>query len=119
MEERGAGGRDCKWAYKDILKVGYVFLFLIMQMISGYIQMQILEKYMCSVCYSAMRHVCSVVSDSATTWIVASQGPPAMEFSKQEYWSELPFPSPGSLPNRGIELTSLVSPALAGRFFTS
>ena len=39
-----------------------------------------------------------------------------MEFSMQEYWSELPFPSPGDLPNPGIKL---VSPALAGLFFTT
>ena len=35
-----------------------------------------------------------------------------MEFSKQEYWSELPFPPPGDLPDPGIERTSLLSPAL-------
>ena len=38
---------------------------------------------------------CSVVSDSATPWIVAYQAPPSMGFSRQEYWSGLPFPSPG------------------------
>ena len=37
-----------------------------------------------------------------------------MEFSRQEYWSGSPFPSPGALPDTGIEHTSLVSPALAG-----
>ena len=36
----------------------------------------------------------------------------SMGFSRQEYWSELPFPSPGEFPNPGIELTYLVSPAL-------
>ena len=40
-------------------------------------------------------------------------------FSRQEYWSELPCPSPGELPNPGIELESPVSPVLAGRFFTT
>ena len=39
-----------------------------------------------------------------------------MEFPRQEYWSGLPVPSPGDLPNPGIET---VSPALAGRFFTA
>ena len=39
----------------------------------------------------------------ATPWTVAYQAPPSMEFSKQEYWSGLPFPSPGDLPNLGIE----------------
>ena len=42
-----------------------------------------------------------------------------MGFSKQEYWSGLPFSSPGDLPNPGIEPTSLLSPALAGGFFTT
>ena len=37
---------------------------------------------------------------------------------RQEYWSELPCPPPGDLPNPGIKPVSLVSPALAGRFFT-
>ena len=42
-----------------------------------------------------------------------------MEFSKQEYWSGLPFPAPGDLPDQGIEPTSFVSPALAGGFLTT
>ena len=40
---------------------------------------------------------------SATPWTEAYQAPQAMEFSRQEYWSGLPFPSPGDLPNPGIE----------------
>ena len=36
-------------------------------------------------------------------WTVAYQAPPSMEFSRQEYWSGLPFPSPENLPNPGIE----------------
>ena len=39
----------------------------------------------------------------ATPWIVAHQAPPSMEFSRQEYWSRLPFPSPEDLPDPGIE----------------
>ena len=39
----------------------------------------------------------------ATPWTVAYQAPQSMEFSVQEYWSGLPFPSPGDLPNTGIE----------------
>ena len=42
---------------------------------------------------------CSIVPDSATPWIVTCQAPLSMEFSTQEYWSGLPFPSPGDLPN--------------------
>ena len=42
-----------------------------------------------------------------------------MGFPRQEYWSGLPFPTPGDLPDPEIELTSLASPALAGGFFTT
>ena len=42
-----------------------------------------------------------------------------MEFPRQEYWNGLPFPTPGDLPDPGTELASLVSPALAGGFFTT
>ena len=38
-----------------------------------------------------------------TPWAIAYQAPPSVEFSRQEYWSGLPFPSPGDLPNPGIE----------------
>ena len=55
----------------------------------------------------------------ATRWTVALQAPLFMGFSRQEYWSGLPFPSPGDLPDPGIEASSLMSPALAGRFFTT
>ena len=60
----------------------------------------------------------SVVFDSVTPWTVAYQNPLSMEFSRQEYWSRLPFPTPGDLSNPGIEPASLESPALAGRFVT-
>ena len=52
----------------------------------------------------------------ATLWTVAHQAPPSMGFSRQEYWSGLPFPSPGDFPNPGIEPRS---PSLVGRFFTT
>ena len=42
-----------------------------------------------------------------------------VEFSRQEYWGGLPCPPPGDLPDPGIELMSLMSPALAGGFFTT
>ena len=42
-----------------------------------------------------------------------------MGFSRQEYWSGLPFPLPGDLPNLGIEPASLAPPTLAGGFFTT
>ena len=46
--------------------------------------------------------MCSVVSHSlGTPWTVARQAPLSIEFSRQEYWSELPFPTPGDLPDTG------------------
>ena len=45
----------------------------------------------------------SVMSDFVTPWTVTHQVPLSMEFSRQEYWSGLPFPSPGDLPNAGIK----------------
>ena len=53
------------------------------------------------------------------SWTVAHQAPLSMEFSRQEHWSKLPFPTPGDLPDPGIEPMALASPALAGRFFTT
>ena len=54
-----------------------------------------------------------------TPWTVARQAPLSMGFSRQEYWSGLPFPPPGDLPDPGIKPRSLMSPALAGGFFTT
>jgi len=63
--------------------------------------------------------VCLVVSDSVAPWTVALKAPLPMEFSRQEYWSGLAFPTTGDLPNPGIEPAALESPALAGGFFTT
>ena len=49
---------------------------------------------------------------------VSCQAPLSIEFSGQVYWSGLPFPPAGNLPNPGIEAASFVSPALAGRYVT-
>ena len=61
--------------------------------------------------------VLSRVQLFATPWTIALQAPLSMGFSRQEYWSVLPFPTPGDLPNPGIEPASLASPVLAGGFF--
>ena len=70
--------------------------------------------------------VCVCVWDTfSRVWLfmspltVAHQAPLSMEFSRQEYWSGLPFPTPGDLPDPETEPTSLMSPPLAGRFFTT
>ena len=54
----------------------------------------------------------------ATPWTIACKAPLSLGCSSQEYWSGLPFPPPGDLPNPGIEHLSPMCPALAGRFFT-
>ena len=62
-----------------------------------------------------LSHVCLFVIPLT----VAHQVPLFMGFSRQEYWSGLSSPTPGALPNPGIEPASVESPALAGRFFTT
>ena len=63
-------------------------------------RVQKMSAYMC---------VLSGVQLFVTPWTVAHQGPLSMEFSRQEYWSGLPLPSPGELPKPGIEPASLMS----------
>ena len=58
----------------------------------------------------------SHADSSATLWTIAHQAPLPMEFSRQEYWSGLPCPPAGDLPDSGIEP---VNPALADGFFAS
>ena len=55
----------------------------------------------------------------ATLWTAACQAPLSMGFSRQEWWIGLPFPPPKDLPDAGIEPEPLMSPALAGGFFTT
>ena len=62
--------------------------------------------------------VLSHVQLFVATWTVAHQAPLPMEYFRQEYWSGVPFPTPGDLPDLGIKPASLVSPALAGGYFT-
>ena len=59
------------------------------------------------------------MSDSVIPWTVAGQAPLSMGFSRQEYWIGLPFPTPGDLPDPGIEPISLKSLELTGRSFTT
>ena len=64
--------------------------------------------------------VCSAVSDAATAWTVTvAQAPLSMGFFRQESWRGLPFPTPGDLPDPGIEHSTPVSAALSGEFFTA
>ena len=66
-------------------------------------------------------HECSISCAQlfVTLWTEACQDLLSIEFFRQEYWSGLPFPPPQDLPDLEIELMSLISSALAGRFFTT
>ena len=55
----------------------------------------------------------------AIPWTVVCKAPLPLEFSRQEYWNGLPFPTPGDLPDPAIKPLSLVSPALADGFLTT
>ena len=67
--------------------------------------------------FVCMRSNFSLVQLFATLWTVAHPAPQSMGFSSQEYWSGLPCPPPGDLPDPRIE--PLMSPEVAGGFFTT
>ena len=60
-----------------------------------------------------------IMSASATPWTVTCQAPLSIGFSRQEYWSGLPFAPPEDLPDPGIELTSPASPSLQADSLTT
>ena len=72
-----------------------------------------------------MFHMCAVLKSFSYVWFfvapwtVAQQVPLFMEYSRQEYWSRLPFPTPEDLPHPGVKPETLASPALAGSNFTT
>ena len=84
-----------------------VFFFLISFVLTIFFKNICLSYYVC---------VLSHVQLFVTPWILALQAPLSIGFSRKEYWSGLPFPLPGDLPDPGIEPMSSVS---AGRFFTT
>ena len=75
----------------------------------------LLQYNLACVCAQPLSHV----QRFATPGTVAHQGPLSMEFSRQECWSELSFPSPGDLPGPGIRPASLAPSTLAGKFLTT
>ena len=72
-----------------------------------------------NVAYMHEHSVASGVSNSATLWTVAHQAPLSIGFLSQGYWIGSPRPPPEDLPAADIELTSLMSPSLTGRFLTT
>ena len=85
-----------------------------------YNEMTLIERRVCvcvCVCARARAHACAQSClNLCGPWTIACQALLTMEFSRQDYWSGLPFPSSGNLPDPGMEP---ISPVLAGRFFTT
>ena len=75
-------------------------------------------NYFCMLCACVLSHF-SLVQLFVTPWTVARQAPLSMAFSRQEYRSVLPLPTPGDLPDPGIKPISLASPSLTDGFFTT
>ena len=71
------------------------------------------HHYLCRVCVRTRGRTCVCSIDSVVSpWIMVHQAPLSMEFSQEEYWSGLPCPPPGDLPDPGMRPMSPVSPAL-------
>ena len=81
----------CSYAIRNLYKVTENFHLVLLPL-----------RYTCRL-YSHHAQLLSHACLFAIPWTVAYQAPPSMEFSRQEYWSVLPFPSPGDLPGPGIE----------------
>ena len=106
-------------------EIPFIFLYLTTEMIILFSNcLQGLYFILCvcvcvCVCVCARTRTCTlchVQPTFETLWTVAHPGPLSMEFPKQKYWSGLPFPSPGDLPDPGIKL---LTPALVGGFLTT
>ena len=80
---------------------------------------QSFSKYCRPVYQHFMLNYLSCVQLFEILWTIAHQAPLSMEFPRQEYWSGLPSLPPGNLSDPGIKPLSLISSALAGRFFTT
>ena len=123
MQRRGMGQVTTSWGYcQDLASVKQTFVKPHARLILGTKGKMVNRTEKVCPCEAYILAVCAcmlVISDSATPWTIACQPPLSMGFSRQEYWSGLPFPPPGYSPNRGIKPMSPASPALAGRFFTS
>ena len=84
---------DCVYVSLCVYIYIYIYIYIL--------NLELIGRITCvCVCVCVSR---PVVSDSATPWTVAYQKPQSMGFSRQDYWSGLPFPSPGYLPGPGIE----------------
>ena len=109
MSESGISGSYGN-SYMKLSKI-YICISLIYNIVLTSVQQQSDSLMCCAQLFSLF--LCCNSMDC-----VAQQAPQSIEFSRQEYWSELPFPPPGDLPDPWIKPVSPASPILAGRFFT-
>ena len=105
--------------FADFLMLGYLCCFRVFYFHSSNCFSKLSVPPLHSVTHPKVLSYFRRVQLFATLWTVACQAPLFMGLSRQEYWNGLPCPPPGGLPYPGIESESLMSPALAGRFFTS
>ena len=110
-------GRNGHFLFSSLMK-------LIYSLLHGYIALgpHLVQSLLCiDLMWNFLESECmlSCIWFFTTLWTVAHQAPLSMGFFRQEYWSGLPFPSPGDLLDRVIELASPESPALADKFFTT
>ena len=104
------------WDYTSVLNIGgHLRLYLLQPSTPHFLWSLEPTKVLACVCAKSLNRgwFCAML------WAAACQAPLSMGFSRQEYWSGLPCPTPGDLPDPGIEPESLTYPALAGRFFTT
>ena len=103
---KGKGRTTCFLHFLILEKAGIrTFLaYKILSLMTGSFQRYIVCKHRVRAC-----QVTSVLADSATLWTIARQAPLSTRLFRQEYWSGLPCPSSGDLPNPGIKPASLVA----------
>ena len=92
----------------------YIYIYILSHILFHFGLSQDVEYN--SLCYTSVAQSCPTLCD---LWTVAHHAPLSLGFSRQEYWSALPFPPPGDLPDPGIEPMSPISPALASGYFTT
>ena len=109
-----ASSRPRNWTRISYIAGKFLTSWVTKEVISIYIHIYTHTR----TCVCMLAKLLHCVRFFVTLWTITHQAPLSVGFSRQQYWSGLPFPSPRDLPDPGMETKSLVSPWLAGRFFT-
>ena len=107
------------WSDLAAAAVAAYFYLVHFLSVGMYLSYSFLLSFLPSLLACVCVHLLSHVRFFVTLWTLAHEAPLSMGFSRQKYWSGLPFPPPGDLSDPGIECMSPVSPVLAGEFFTT